>query len=424
MTDPAAPPPAPSASIHRHPAMTAPTSMSVKELLDPDARLEPDPLTLDLLDQSGNVRNPTVLGTLRNIVCVLSHDPRWGSRLRWDDFRNAVFYGPDKLHESHVVEIGIWLDQVYKLRAPSNRITEAVDYWARRSPVHPVRDYLNALVWDETPRIDGWLTTYLGVQDSPLVRAIARKWLLSAVARVQKPGCKVDTVLVLAGQQGLGKSTALKALAGDAWFSDSDIDLGSKDRFQQLAGKWIYEVAEFQSFRGRDATAIKAYLSSAEDNYRPSFGKTNQDVPRQCVFAATTNDDEILDDPTGSRRFWVVLVLRCDIAGLRRDRDQLWAEAMVALARGEKHHLTEAEEDALRKSNAAFESRDPWTDKVEAHLVGKAWTTVDEIAEVVLGVPTRDMTRGVQMRVAGILRRAGWTRNKATRPVRWHKPTT
>lgn len=405
------------AQVLQHPAAVA---LKLATLLSPSERQLPDNEVLEMLDVEGKANTP--LATANNLSIVLTHDPRWRGMLAFNAFQNCVFYGAEKLLDHHLTEVDIWLDRVYRLRASTSRIREAVLYCARANRVHPVQEYLLGLDWDHVPRIDTWLTTYFGVEDTPLARACGRKWLISAVLRAMEPGCKVDTVLVITGDQGLGKSTVLRKLAGTAWFSDTDIDLASKDRYQQLAGKWIYEVAELQSFRGRDATAIKAYLSSAIDNYRPAYGATNMDVPRSVVFAATSNDDEFLDDPTGSRRFWAVRATRAHHELIERDRDLLWAEATHAWAEGELHYLTRDEERLLRASNAAFETQDPWHDLIGAFVTNRAAVILDEIAREVLHFEPREISKATQMRIAAVLKRLGWRRDATTRPVRWRKP--
>lgn len=200
-----------------------------------------------------------------------------------------------------------------------------------------VRDYLDALVWDGVPRIDRWLVEYAGVEDSAYVRAVSRAFLIAAVRRVRQPGCSFDTMLVLEGAQGTGKSAALRILAiSDDWFTD-DVPMGSQDVIEATAGKWIVEMSEIEGMGQGDVAALKAFLSARVDvGTRPAYQREAPKVPRHFVIVGTTSAAEYLKDSTGNRRFWPVHVSRSfDLDRLRADRDQLWAEAAAAEAKDE-----------------------------------------------------------------------------------------
>jgi hypothetical protein len=192
----------------------------------------------------------------------------------------------------------------------------------------PVFDYLASLQWDRTRRVDQWMTTYLGAEASDLNRAIGRLALVAAVRRARQPGCKFDQIIVLEGVEGTGKSTAIVDLAGKDNFSDQTI-IGLDDRQQQEAmrGVWLYEIADLAGMSKADVDRTKAFASRVSDRARPAYGRHRIEQPRRCVFFATTNNTEYLKSQTGNRRFWPVKTSKIDIQGLRRDRDQLWAEA-------------------------------------------------------------------------------------------------
>lgn len=383
---------------------------------------QPDFKVMGMLDMGGTAKNPLPLGSPLNVQRILVHDPRWQGRLCFDEFADVVRFDRHVLHDQDATTAALWLDEVYQVRCEFNKVHTIMDQVARGRRVHPVRSYLEGLTWDGKPRISTWLTRYLGVRDTPLVRAIGTKFLISAVARVFMPGCKVDTTLVLAGPQGAGKSRAARILASESWFNDSQIDIGNKDAYQQIHGSWVYEVAELNAFRGREATAIKAFLSSAVDRYRPPFGRSRVDVPRQCVFICTTNEDDFLVDSTGHRRFWVVVVVRLDEESLIADRDQIWAEAVEQYTDGKPWHLDREQEIELKKANRSFEPVDAWEHLVLTYIQGLTQTTSMDVALGAIGMEKRHVDRQVEMRIAAILKRAGWTRNLSHRPVRWIMP--
>ena len=164
----------------------------------------------------------------------------------------------------------------------------AVQAAARHNAFHPVRDYFNSLVWDGVPRLDTWLVTYFHADDTPYIRAIGPRYLISAVARIYRPGCKVDHMLVLEGPQGKQKSEALRTLAvNDAWFTDRLSHVSSKDAAQELAGVLIIELAEMDALTRATPSAMKSFLTRRRDRYRPPYGKHLTTLPRQCVFAGT-----------------------------------------------------------------------------------------------------------------------------------------
>ncbi len=242
---------------------------------------------------------------------------------------------------------------------------------------HPLREWLLGLEWDGEPRLHGWLHWWAGAEwtDDGLTEVYGTKWAISAVARILEPGCKVDTALILVGRQGLGKSTAFRTLAGAQWFSDSVIDVRSKEAYQALQGLWVYEWAELDSMKRSETTAVKAFLSARVDRYRPAYARHSVSAPRQCVFVGTTNDTRFLTDPTGSRRYWArQLVGEADVAQLAANREQIWSEAVARYQEGERWWLDRGQ-DALRVADAERHSQeDPWEATIarwaEAHAPG------------------------------------------------------
>ena len=234
---------------------------------------------------------------------------------------------------------------------PASISGQAVETVARDRLFHPVREYLDALRWDTSPRLDGWLRRYLGAADKPYTRAVGPRFLISAVARIYRPGCKADCVLILEGPQGGRKSSALKSLA-EPWFADRLSDLGSKDAAMETRGVWIIEVAELDSMTRAEVSTIKAFMSRTHDRFRPPYGKRLVDLARQCVFAGSINPEGgYLKDATGGRRFWPVACGTIDLDALKNDRSQLWAEARERFRRGDPWWLETRKLDQLAASN-------------------------------------------------------------------------
>lgn len=213
--------------------------------------------------------------------------------------------------------------------------------------VHPVKDRLDKLKWDGVERLDTLLVDFLNAEDTPYVRAVTRKTLVAAVARVYEPGIKFDTMLVLCGPQGLGKSTIFAKLA-DPWFSDNLTmdDMKDKTGAEKLQGRWIVEVPELSGMRKAEVETIKAFITRQEDQYRPAYGRYVEKKARQCIIVGTTNAmDGFLRDTTGNRRFWPVNVQvskeKSPWKLTREYIDQVWAEAKIRYESKEPLYITE-----------------------------------------------------------------------------------
>jgi putative DNA primase/helicase len=377
-----------------------------------------------------------------NVLTVFESDPRWRGVIGYDAFREGpiLLRQPPQRPLDAIERVGAewsaqdstraaaWLSIEYGLEVPSERITEAVLATAQRHAVHPVRNYLASLTWDGHGRVDTFFSSYCGTPDSPYARGVARILFLSAVARIRSPGAKVDTIPILEGEQGAHKSSVLAVLGGE-WFADTPIPLGDKDAYQVLRGVWIYELAELAAFKGRDATRIKSFASGKDDHYRPSYEPRVRCAPRQCIFVGTTNEAHYLVDATGARRFWPVTVQRIDLDAVRRDRDQLWAEACARLAQGENWWAThDFEALGASEQENRFEG-DPWEAPLEKWLAYPVSVRIDAqdrrheepldptegftMAEILahgLSLATERQGKADQTRAAAILRRLGWER--------------
>jgi len=290
---------------------------------------------------------------------------------------------------------------------------QAVQTVARDHPFHPVKTYLDALQWDGTQRIDGWLSLYLGVDHSDYVSAVGAGWLRSGIARIHNPGAKADCCLILEGLQGTLKSTALKTLA-DPWFTDEIADLGTKDAALQTHGVWVIELGELGSMARVETDKLKAFMSRTTDRFRPPYGKRLICAPRQCIFAGTVNHYVYLRDETGARRFWPVKCGAINIPDLGRDRDQLWAEARDTYHAGKHWWLDSKELNQLASEEQADRyEQDAWQELMEPWLVEKSDVSVSEILRLCIQKPPEHWTQHDQNRVARCLRAMKWERFNA-----------
>jgi len=275
-------------------------------------------------------------------------------------------------------------------------------------------------VWDGVPRLETWLQTYLTVPDSEYARAVGPRWLISAVARIYEPGCRADHVLILEGAQGEQKSTAVRVLAvNPSWSTGRLSQLSNKDAMMEVAGVWLVEIAELDALSKAKTSAIKQFLTNPNDRFRPPYGKYVTRQSRQCVFAGTINPPVggYLTDITGNRRYWPVRCLdRIDLDALKRDRDMLWAEAVVQFKAGAPWWLETPELEAL--ATAEQEARviaDPWEPMIRKLLDKRDSISVTEALEE-LGLFGAQQTQIAMNRVAKILARLGLTQHRPRAP--------
>lgn len=304
---------------------------------------------------------------------------------------------------------------------PSKETTlDAVAFVAKRDAFHPVRDYLDALQWDRVGRLDQMATLYMGADDTPFARLAIAKFMIQAVARIQNPGCKADDMLILEGEQGIRKSTFANELFGDDWFADDLPDMSTKDAVLQLRGKWGIEIGEMVSATKSEVRAVKRFMAAKRDTYRPPYGRATIDAKRHTVFVGTTNDYEYLTDPTGNRRFWPIACTRFDIEALRRDRDQLWAEAMHRYRAGEPWWMSEQEEELAAIEQEARREADPWEYRVLEFVAfkgGDTFSTDDALGVVGLTLDRRGVVE--QRRMAKVLRALKCDHPKINGLKRW-----
>ena len=299
--------------------------------------------------------------TIDNFLTILRNDPRLKNKIGYNEMtKRPIVFGEMLWKKTDTnwcdvddANLRHYVEKVYKIHSAA-KLYDAVNVEMNKNTFHPVRDYLDSLEWDGVERVDTLLTDYFGAEDSEYTRAVIRKWLTAGVARIYRPGCKFDYMLVLVGAQGIGKST-LAATLGKEWYSDSFDTVKGKEAYEQIQGVWIAEMAEMSAIKKAEVETIKHFVSKQEDNFRAAYGRRKENHKRQCLFMGNSNTAGFLQDETGNRRFWII---QCGITKPEKNLfeglisyevDQLWAEAKHKFKQGEKLYLNQELDKAAQK---------------------------------------------------------------------------
>jgi predicted P-loop ATPase len=359
---------------------------------------------------------------LANALIALRGAPEWKGVLAYDEFalvtmamrpppwrKDDANQMPQRWSDLEDALTCEWL-QHQGICISTKVAAEAAETVAKGARFHPIRDYLYNLQWDGVPRIEQFAASYLGANDTPYHQAVSRCMFIAAVARVMQPGCKADHMPILEGAQDTGKSTAIDLLF-NPWFSDDMAELGTKDSAMQVRVAWGIEIAELAAMTRGEIERVKAFITRKVDRFRPSYGRRVIEVPQQSVFVGSTNADAYLKDETGNRRF---LPIRCgtiDLEAIKRDRDQLWAEAMVQLNAGAPWWFTTADEVVLaRQEQAERYQDDPWQGKIANHVANLSDVSITEILSNAVLLECSKWTQSEQNRIARCLKTLGWER--------------
>lgn len=367
-------------------------------------------------------------GVTKNWSLYLENHHDMAGVFAWDAFKLRVMlmkrppwierdvtWEPRVLQDRDYSESVMWLESHYMTPKVSN-IAATIQTVAEHSSFDRLNEYLSGLEWDGTPRVGDWMISRMGVDDSEYARTVGTRWLISSVARGLKPGCKVDTMPILEGAQGARKSTALRVLYGDEFFTDELSDIGSKDAMMEMQGVWGLEVAEMHRFSAAETNQVKKFLTRQTDRFRPPYGRSVIEAPRRVVMCGTINPEGngYLRDPTGARRFWPVTIGRVDIDAIAADRDQLWAEAVHLYRNGTPWWVQQDEQEAVEAEQEKRTDVDVWVDLITPMLGGE-WQIAQVDIFKGLGIPSKDADWRHATRVGRIMKKLGWTSKRDRR---------
>jgi predicted P-loop ATPase len=364
---------------------------------------------------------------LQNVMVLTETDERIRECLIYNVFADDIFFVQPppwedektfKVHplrEDELLNYRCWVD-TRGLIVGKNDASDILTSLARRNTRNPPKEYFEKLKWDKKPRLDTWLTYYLGAEDQNehYLKLVGSKWMIAAVKRIYQPGCKFDNVLILEGDQYIGKSPSLEALAtigGERYFTDESIDFnGNKDSLMKLQGKLIFEMPELASFRKAETNEIKAFIGRGTDEYRPPYGRKIISRPRMFVFAGSVNPIAgYLTDPTGNKRYWPVKCGKIDIPAINADKEQLWAEAVCRYKANEQIWLEPEEHNLAKLEQQERMIDDIMMDKIidaAKEITANKWTdkdfTLSELVEK-LNIPLSHLDNKMRTRITDCL---------------------
>jgi putative DNA primase/helicase len=347
-----------------------------------------------------------------NIELAFAHDPDLQTVVWYDEFLQRILTGEPAREwvDADDTRLAIYLQRTHGLvHVTPRQVRDVVNTYALARPRHAVREWLQALIWDEQPRIATAFTDYWDAQPTTsqpaeYLQAVSHNFFIGLIARVMHPGCQLDEMVIFESDQGRGKTQALRSLGGP-WYAAAHEQVTRKDFFQDLQGKWVIEISELSAFSKAQVERIKHVISTPVDRYRGSYDQRSSDHPRQCVFAGTTNTDDWGTDDTGLRRFWPVRCGYVNRPHLEAARDQLFAEAMV------RYHAAEpwwTVPDCTKDVQAERQASDEWEVLILPWLVGKTDIRIYDVLTGALKFAADRIDRAAQLRVGRILRCHGW----------------
>ncbi|MFG6099213.1 virulence-associated E family protein [Leptothoe sp. ISB3NOV94-8A] len=335
----------------------------------------------------------------------------FGQRLRLNTIRKEIEVD-GKPMDLDTLKVDLLVDYGLHLKSSREDIHEIIVKIAKVNAYNPVVEYLTSVAdrhGDDTSILDDIATRHFGSEE-PVCNLMVKRFLIAAVARAHKPGCKHDCALILQGPQEARKSTWLKTLASSPWFDDGMGSSSDKDEKIKMHCRWIVEWAELETvFRRKDISQAKAFMSSSTDFLRPPYGRKPEDLHRQSVIAGTTNEGEFLSDPTGSRRFWVVPVRkRIDVTTVRSERDRIWAAATLLYRQNVRWWWETTEDGDINELNKPYQTEHPWKALIAARVNGSSDFTTEWLLTHVIGMDVKKQSRKSSKEVGTILRELGF----------------
>ena len=395
---------------------------------------------LDLLDDPNRImrRGKKPIANHANALTIIRDASEWDRVLVFNELSEDLIllkpipgsrrpkstFKPRPIQDNDFICAVAWFNRHGFPTIGKDKVIDAVETVAKESIISPVRNYLEDLMasikWHPSThdaKLHRLFQNYFGTEERAGVlgahpkylSAVGQKFMVSAVARALRPGCKVDSLLVLEGVQGAGKSSAARILAGSECFSDNLPAMGTKDASDHIRGRWIIEVGELSAMQKSEIELTKAFISRQEEKFRPAYNRKEITYRRRCVFIGTTNQDTYLRDETGNRRFWPVKVGKINLEALQRDRDLLWAEAVYWYEAGLKWYLSPEEEALAKEVQADRVSVDVWQDQLLGLLENKTEVSITEAARL-LELSVDKINRVDQNRILACLKGLGFVR--------------
>ena len=419
-----------SGQLVSHPGFCATGNAAQQRVPFKDLLLYPSRITRDRKLPISNVAN---------VATVLIESAEWDSVFAYDEMADEVMllkpllgartphnsFKPRRLRDQDVIHTQRWMQQNGFRNVAKQTVMDAITLAADENIISPIRHYLEGLEqtikWSPTSHVsllDRLFVDYFGSpedhqrpgSDPKYLAEVGRRFMIAAVARALKPGCKVDTMLVLEGPQGEGKSSAAQVLFGAAYFSDNMPNIGSKDASDHIRGKWCIEFPELSAMSKADVESIKAFVTRQTDRFRRPYDRHETVYDRRCVFIGTTNQDTYLRDETGNRRFWPVRIGNIDLPALKRDRDVLFAEAVYRFRQGEAWHMPKNLLELVSAVQESRFSRDIWQEMLAPKLEGVREVALSEVARL-LSIDRARVGRQDQNRLTACLKALGFEPN-------------
>jgi predicted P-loop ATPase len=380
------------------------------------------------LDRDGKGK---LVANLNNAVMLIENDPLYRDRLWFDEFLQRPMTGNPAREwtDADDLNLTLYIQRTRSVpRIGRDVVSQAALTVAFRHRRNCVKDWMESLslCWDQVPRIEHFFEDHFGAEGTIYTRAASRNFWISMPARIYRPGCQADNMIVLEGPQGIGKSSALRVIGGP-WFAEQHENVTGRGFFEVLQGKVLVEVSEMDAFSRADITRVKQVVTCVSDRYREPYGRHAKDHPRQCVFVGTTNKDDWNRDETGARRFWPIACRGdIDIEGIAGSRVQLFAEAVARFKHGESWWHMPAQETQQQQVNRYVAPA--WAEPIRRYLEQQhaSEVSIAEVLEHALAVPKSQWTKGVEMRVAESLRFLGLEKRDVRRDgrvvKRWLRP--